>query len=95
VPCPSACTRESATRTFAELLIDCDQDRTLRAVLIGILRERPLSEPLVYRFRIMSWLQLVRSSIRLPSMVKKIRSPADVYLSGPAAVRDARDRQGA
>jgi hypothetical protein len=27
------------TRTFAELLIDCDEDRTLRAVLVGILRE--------------------------------------------------------
>ena len=24
---------------FAELLIDCEQDRTLRAVLVGMLRE--------------------------------------------------------
>jgi hypothetical protein len=27
------------TRTFAELLIDCEEYRTLRAVLMGMLRE--------------------------------------------------------
>jgi hypothetical protein len=27
------------TRTFAELLISCEEDRTLRAVLVGMLRE--------------------------------------------------------
>jgi hypothetical protein len=27
------------TRTFAELLIACEEDRTLRAVLVGMLRE--------------------------------------------------------
>lgn len=27
------------SRTFAELLIDCEEDRTLRTVLVGMLRE--------------------------------------------------------
>jgi len=27
------------TRPFAELLIDCEEDRALRAVLVGMLRE--------------------------------------------------------
>jgi hypothetical protein len=33
------------TRTFAELLIDCEEDRILRAVLVGMLREAERSGP--------------------------------------------------
>jgi hypothetical protein len=33
------------SRTFAELLIDCGADRTLRAVLVGMLREADWFSP--------------------------------------------------
>jgi hypothetical protein len=34
-----SCWEEPHTRTFAELLIDCEEDRVLRAGLAGMLRE--------------------------------------------------------
>jgi hypothetical protein len=40
------------SRTFAELLIDCEEDGTLRAVLVGMLRERhPLRCPVTELWR--------------------------------------------
>jgi hypothetical protein len=33
------------SRAFAELLIDCEEDRMLRAVLVGMLRERRHEQP--------------------------------------------------
>jgi hypothetical protein len=33
------------SRAFAELLIDCEEDRTLRPVLVGVLREADRSSP--------------------------------------------------
>ena len=33
------------TRAFAELLIDCEEDRTLGPVLVGMLREADRSSP--------------------------------------------------
>ena len=34
-----SCWAHPKTRTFAELLIDCEEDRMLRAVIVGMLRE--------------------------------------------------------
>jgi len=35
----------SESRAFAELLIDCEEDRTLRPVLVGMLRQADRSSP--------------------------------------------------
>ena len=38
-PTGSASSGAPQNRAFAELLIDCEKDRVLRAVLVGMLRE--------------------------------------------------------
>ena len=40
VEAPTADPAPRGTHTFAELLIDCEEDRTLRAVLVALLREQ-------------------------------------------------------
>ena len=76
------------TRTFAELLIGCEEDRVLRAVLVGMLRDRPASgvgegvaarEPpgLVVDQRSRSARSLVSRVIsieRIPASVRRIAS---------------------
>jgi hypothetical protein len=38
-PLSNRVTPRPDARPFAELLMDCEEDRTLRAVLVGVLRE--------------------------------------------------------
>jgi len=44
-PLPVEVKAAIAEPTFAELLIDCEEDRVLRAVLVGMLREAEHSGP--------------------------------------------------
>jgi hypothetical protein len=40
-----SCWGNPATRTFGELLIDFEEDRTLQAVLVGMLRDAGHGQP--------------------------------------------------
>jgi hypothetical protein len=54
------------TRTFAELLIDCEEDRTLRAVLVGICE----------RLRGVSGGASSPSGVHTPRQLNALASPA-------------------
>jgi len=59
--------RTRRSRTFAELLIDCEEDRALRPVLVGVLRGRtePASRSLVEEVQ-RGWVQESLRRLRPP-----------------------------
>lgn len=67
------------TRTFTELLIDCEEDRTLRAVLVGLLRKRiEPSAPSGYTLR--PWD--IRLNIHLPTRRAELTSGSSSISAG-------------
>jgi hypothetical protein len=79
------------SRTFAELLIDCEEDRTLRAVLVGRLREMDRGGR--SRARRWGYLRVGRATSCMARVAVHTVSRFDSE-GGPAIFAPARGRTG-
>jgi hypothetical protein len=73
--------RNQSPSSFAELLIDCEEDRTLRAVLVGMLREMEAWSGHLWSPRdVVAWLGLpAREALAL--LMNSTRSAWPVFIS--------------